>query len=157
CDRSVKRRAHGRGAGAGVEFQNTAVAFNTRQFIGGVCRRLISQMRQEGAPLRKSEKQSEEADDGMVQHSQGAASLRGRDPSLSFVRNGRSLSSEICARPSIRGFPAPYSFGAGGCSRAPSSARSALTTRSNSRSNFALSRSQPVKSAARRDLPPARE
>jgi hypothetical protein len=45
-----------------------------------------------------------------------------------------------------------HSLGAGGVSLAPSFASNALTTLSNGSSNFALSVSQPVKSAARRDL-----
>ena len=44
-----------------------------------------------------------------------------------------------------------YSFDAGGISLACSSARSALTTRSNWSSNLVLSSSHPVKSAGMRD------
>ncbi len=50
------------------------------------------------------------------------------------------------------GLRRPQSLDAGGFSRAISSVRSAFSTRSNSASNLALSRCQPVKSAASRVL-----
>ena len=67
-------------------------------------------------------------------------------------RHSHPFVSDVCRHRSDVRCCIAQSFDVGGASRTPSSARSARTTRSNWASNVAFSHSQPVKSAASRDL-----